>query len=137
MKLSSRGKYALHAMMYLARHADEGPQKLWNIAGEGIPAEYLEQLLGKLRRSGLVITQRGAAGGYQVAKAPNEITVADVLEATEGEFSLHPCHMEGGCAEGECATKSAFAVLTRQMKGLMESVTLQDIMDDQVNEEML
>lgn len=131
MKLSSRGKYGLHAMIYLARHASEGPQRLSVIAENGIPAEYLEQLLGKLRRSGLVITTRGAAGGYAIARDPTLISVAEVLEATEGEFSLHPCHMESGCKGGEqCATKRAFAVLTAQMKQLMQALSLADIIDD-------
>ena len=63
LKLSTRGQYALHAMIFLAKHRMDGPQPLKTIAEDGLPEQYLEQLLGTLRRAGLVTTVRGAAGG--------------------------------------------------------------------------
>ena len=68
MKLSTRGKYGLYAMIYLAQHAGEGPQSLRAIAELGLPDPYLEQLLGSLRRAGLVTSVRGAQGGYMLEK---------------------------------------------------------------------
>ena len=73
MKLSTRGKYGLYAMYYLAAHAGEGPLPLQSISTMGgVPKQYLEQLLGNLRRAGLVSTVRGAQGGYQIAAAPEK-----------------------------------------------------------------
>ena len=64
MKLSTRGKYGLYAMVYLAQHAGDGCQPLKSVAEIGVQEDYLEQLLGGLRRAGLVTTVRGAQGGY-------------------------------------------------------------------------
>ena len=74
MKLSTKGKYGLYAMYYLAQHAGEGCQSLRSVAEIGVPEDYLEQLLGTLRRAGLVTTVRGAQGGYALAKAPEEVS---------------------------------------------------------------
>ena len=74
MKLSTKGKYGLYAMFYLAQHEGSGPQPLKAVAEIGVPEDYLEQLLGNLRRAGLVTTVRGAQGGYHLAYAPGEIT---------------------------------------------------------------
>ena len=88
MKLSTRGKYGLYAMYYLAGHKDEGPQSLQNVASAGIPRQYLEQLLGNLRRAGLVQSVRGSRGGYLLARDPATITVLDVIDAMEGPLEL-------------------------------------------------
>ena len=84
MKLSTRGKYGLYAMVYLAQKAEEGPQPLRAIAQLGLPDHYLEQLLGSLRKAGLVTTVRGAQGGYQLAKPPDQISVGHIIDAMEG-----------------------------------------------------
>ena len=91
MKLSTRGKYGLYAMYYLARRQGCGPQSLQSIASIGVPKQYLEQLLGNLRRAGLVTTVRGAQGGYQIAKSPHEISILDVIDAMEGPIELSEC----------------------------------------------
>ena len=91
MKLSTRGKYGLYAMIYLAQHDGEGPQALKAIAEVGTPEAYLEQLLGSLRRADLVKTVRGAQGGYQLSRPAGNITARDILEAMEGPFSLAEC----------------------------------------------
>ena len=70
MRLSTKGKYGLYAMFYLAQHTGDGPQPLKAIKGIGVPENYLEQLLGNLRRAGLVTTVRGAQGGYSLAAKP-------------------------------------------------------------------
>ena len=92
MRLSTRGKYGLYAMHYLAQHEDEGPQSLNRIASVGIPKQYLEQLLGGLRRNGLINSVRGANGGYQIAKPSDEITVLDILDAMEGPAGAERLH---------------------------------------------
>ena len=91
MKLSTKGRYGLTAMLYLARHADEGPLPLRMMDETGIQPDYLEQLLASLRKAGLVCTSRGAQGGYSLARAPEDITVGDVISAVAPSV---PCEAE-------------------------------------------
>lgn len=130
MKLSNRSKYALHAMVFLAEQREKGPQTLSTIAKSGMPSQFLEQLLGKLRRSGLVATVRGAQGGYAIARPPDQITVADILEATEGPVDLSPCTCdEASCPSfGHCATQHALDHITSGINRMMYNVTLADMM---------
>ena len=130
MKLSTRGKYGLYAMTYLAQHEGEGPQSLKNIAELGLPDPYLEQLLGSLRRAGLVKTFRGAQGGYQLSRSPDEITVKHIIEAMEGPLNFSECvgEPEDACPRGgQCPTKGLWEYLTDQINQLFNSITLTDM----------
>ena len=110
MKLSTRGRYGIHAMYDLARNAEYGPQSIKAIAErEGIPEAYLEQLIAPLKRAGLVISTRGAQGGYTLARAPEEITVGDVLRALEGGLNLVDCLDEEDACGKSCACASRMA----------------------------
>ena len=132
MKLSTRGKYGLYAMIYLAQHDGEGPQSLKAIAELGTPEAYLEQLLGSLRRADLVKTVRGAQGGYQLSRPAGEITARDILEAMEGPFSLSDCvgDPDASCARsGNCPAKSVWEFLTDKFNGLLDSITLSDMVN--------
>lgn len=139
MKLSSSGKYALHAMVFLAEQRENGPQTLSTIAQGGMPAQFLEQLLGKLRRSGLVTTVRGAQGGYAIARPPDQITVAEILEATEGPVDLSPCTCDSAAcpAFGRCATQHTLDHITTGINRMMYNVTLADMLkaEQKENEE--
>ena len=97
MKLSTKGKYGLYAMYYLAQHTGDGPQPLKAVSAIGVSEDYLEQLLGNLRRAGLVTTVRGAQGGYLLGKEPQEITVGDIIDATEGPLNLSECLADESC----------------------------------------
>lgn len=132
MKLSTRGQYALHAMIFLAKKQAEGPQSLKVIAKDGLPEQYLEQLLGALRRAGLVSSVRGAAGGYLIAKPPNEITVAQILESTEGPLNLSDCvDGELSCKNSsQCQTRQLWRYLTDNINSLMQGVNLSDILEN-------
>ena len=139
MKLSTRGKYGLYAMIYLAQHAGEGPQSLKAIAGVGVPDSYLEQLLGSLRRAGLVTTVRGAQGGYQLARSPDEITARHIIEAMEGPLNLSECvgEQENVCPRGShCAARGLWAYLTDEINGLLSSITLTDMVNQNIKGEM-
>lgn len=133
MKLSTRGKYGLYAMLYLAQKADEGPQTLKSIAQVALPDQYLEQLLGCLRKAGLVTTVRGAQGGYQLAKAPAEITVGHIIDAMEGPLNLSECAVEGeihNCPhEDSCPARPVWEYLTNSINALLYSISLQDMLD--------
>lgn len=131
MKLSTKGKYGLYAMFYLAQHAGNGPQPLKAVAEIGVPEDYLEQLLGNLRRAGLVTTVRGAQGGYQLSKSPEEITVGDIIDATEGPLSISECLSdEGSChRSGQCRTRRVWEYLSNSINDLLQSITLRDMLE--------
>ena len=134
MKLSTKGKYGLYAMFYLATQAGNGPQPLKSVAEMGVvPEQYLEQLLGNLRRAGLVATVRGSQGGYQLAKLPSAITVGDIIDATEGPLSLSECLQDTDCCRksGECPTRRVWEQLTNSINGFLQGITLQDMLDQQ------
>ena len=133
MKLSTKGKYGLYAMFYLAQHEGSGPQPLKAVAEIGVPEDYLEQLLGNLRRSGLVTTVRGAQGGYQLAKAPQDITVGDIIDATEGPLSISECISDEGCCHrsGECRTRRVWEYLSNSINGLLQSISLRDMLEQE------
>ena len=139
MKLSTRGKYGLYAMIYLAQHAGEGPQSLRAIAELGLPAPYLEQLLGSLRRAGLVTSVRGAQGGYRLSRPAREITARHIIEAMEGPLSLSECvgEPENVCPRGShCAARGLWAYLTDEINGLLSSITLTDMVNQNIKGEM-
>lgn len=133
MKLSTKGKYGLYAMFYLAQHEGSGPQPLKAVAEIGVPEDYLEQLLGNLRRAGLVTTVRGAQGGYQLARAPEDITVGDIIDATEGPLSISECISDEGCCHrsGECRTRRVWEYLSNSINGLLQSISLRDMLEQE------
>lgn len=130
MKLSTRGKYGLYAMYYLAEHKDEGPQSLQSIASTGVPKQYLEQLLGNLRRAGLIHSVRGAQGGYQIARPPGEITILDVIDAMEGPLELSECMTdEGHCDRScQCPVRRVWQKLTDSINRELADVTLDEML---------
>ena len=133
MKLSTRGKYGLYAMAYLAQHAGDGCQPLKAIAEIGVQEDYLEQLLGGLRRAGLVTTVRGAQGGYLLARAPEEITVGDIINALEGPVNISECVGDESCCHksGECRSRRVWEYLTRSIDNLLDSITLRDMLEQE------
>ena len=131
MKLSTKGEYGLYAMYYLASQAGEGPQPLRAIAEMNVPEQYLEQLLGSLRRAGLVTTVRGAQGGYQLSRPPQEITVGDIIDATEGPLTISEClsDTESCHKSGQCPARRVWESLSNSINALLQSITLQDMLD--------
>ncbi len=89
MKVSTRGRYGLRALVDMAIHSGDAPISLVQVANrQKISLNYLEQVFGTLRKAGIVSSIKGAGGGYKLARAAEEITVREVLEALEGEFSI-------------------------------------------------
>ena len=131
MKLSTRGKYGLHAMYYLASHAGEGPQPLQNISTVGVPKQYLEQILGNLRRAGLVSTVRGAQGGYQIARDPGDITLRDIIDSVEGPIELSECTVsENNCERsGTCPVRWVWQRVTDSINHELEKIKLSDMLN--------
>ena len=131
MKLSTRGKYGLYAMHYLAKQEGKGPQPLQNIAQIGVPKQYLEQLLGNLRRAGLVNTVRGAKGGYEIAKAPSEITILNIIDAMEGPIELSECALDNNCCEraNDCAARRVWIRATERINRELDAIKLSDMLE--------
>lgn len=89
MKVSTKGRYGLRAMVDMAANSQEGPISLVQTAKrQNISLNYLEQVFGILRKAGIVVSVKGAGGGYKLARSASEITVKEILEALEGEFSI-------------------------------------------------
>lgn len=132
MELTTRGRYAVMAMAELARHGTAKSLPLSQIAdAQRLPLPYLEQLFLALRRSGLIDSVRGRAGGYRLARDAASITVADVMAAVEEETHFTRCHDEapGGCLAGErCITHSLWRGLSDATSGYLSSVTLADVL---------
>ena len=132
MKITTKGRYGLRAMVDLAGCEENGPVSIHSIAErQGISDGYLEQLIGKLKKAGLVESTRGATGGYRLAKAAEEISVGDILRALEG--SLHPIDCpeidaEYSCAnEGACVTKLVWKKIGDAIEDTVNHISLQDL----------
>lgn len=133
MKISTKGRYALRMLYDLALHQEESYVSLKDIAErQGISKKYLEQIVPLLNKTGLLRTNRGNKGGYMLAGRADEISVADVLEATEGSLAPVSCldFEPNECPRaGECSTLYIWEGLFKAIKDYLGSVTLQDIID--------
>ena len=133
MKLSTKGRYGIHAMYDLAQYGSDTPQPIKSIAErQNIPEAYLEQLIGQLRRSGLVKSVRGAQGGYLLSRSPAEITVGEVLRTLEGELAVVDCLMEEDVCHKACScpTRVVWKKLRDGLNQIVDGITLQDMLDD-------
>lgn len=133
MKLSTRGRYGIHAMYDLAKHYGDGPQSLKLIAErQGIPEAYLEQLIAILRKEKLVISNRGAQGGYRLASEPAQMTVGQVLRALEGGLNLVDCLLEEDSCGKTCACPSrvVWMKIRDGLNSIVDGITLQDMIDE-------
>ncbi len=133
MKLSTRGRYGIHAMYDLAEHYGSGSQSIKLIAErQGIPEAYLEQLIAILRREGLVISNRGAQGGYRLVRPPAEITVGEVLRALEGGLNLVDCLLEEDSCGRSCACPSRIVWMKIRdgLNNIVDGISLQDMIDE-------
>ena len=133
MKLSTRGRYGIQAMYDLACFGRDAPQSIKAVAERsGVPEAYLEQLVGGLRRAGLVKSVRGATGGYMLAREPGEISVGEVLRASEGDLSLTECLSgKDPCQRaGMCPSRLVWLKLSEGLNRIADGITLQDMLDD-------
>lgn len=135
MKLSTKGRYGLMAMFQLALDHGQGPISLKFIAEkQQLSENYLEQLFSNLRKDGLINSVRGAQGGYMLSRDPNQITVGQVLRSLEGSLSPAECiDVEKNCKRSEeCATKTVLTKMKDSIDGVVDSISLQDMIDDNI-----
>ncbi len=135
MKVSAREQYGLRAMAELARYYGQGPVSLAEVAeAQGISLAYLEQIVAPLRRAGLLVSTRGAHGGYSLAQTPAEITTGDIIRALEGSIMPVRCVIEGECSpcerEDMCATRSVWEEVRARLVETLDSTTLKDLLRD-------
>lgn len=137
MRLTTKGRYAVTAMLDLALHYQEGPISLADISErQGISLSYLEQLFTKLRRQELVRSTRGPGGGYSLSRPAGEIAVADVITAVDEKVDTTRCNGLGNCQDDErCLTHELWVNLSQQIYDFLSNISLADLMDnDQVRE---
>lgn len=129
MKLTTKGRYAVTAMLDLALHYEKGAVTLADIAQrQGISLSYLEQLFAKLRRNGLVDSVRGPGGGYNLAKEPARISVADIVVAINENIDATRCGGEKNCHGDEaCLTHQLWEDLSVQIYNFLNGISLGDL----------
>lgn len=134
MKLSTKGRYGARLMLDIALHHGEGPVLLKDIAQrEEISEKYLGHLIPPLKAAGLINSSRGAHGGYILAKAPKDITLEEVIRAVEGNLALVECITAPGvCNRASfCVTRGIWETMSEKMVEVLESTTLQDMVNQQ------
>lgn len=143
MKISTKGRYGLKAMVDLAAHSDKkNCISLKSIAKrQGISEHYLEQLMAVLKKEGFVQSVRGAQGGYILNKDAKEISVGDLLRALEGPLNLVSCVSENdfsSCGTGsckKCVTKNVWERISNSVSEVVDSITLANLVEDYRNVE--
>jgi len=138
--LSQRGRYALKALLFLARIEGDAPRQAAAIAaGEDIPRKFLEAILTDLVRHGLVQSVRGKYGGYRLARAPAEITFGEVVRLTDGPLALLPCvskkfyqRCQDCRDEASCALRRVMADVREQVSNVLDSRTIADAVRDKL-----
>ena len=133
MKMSTKGRYAVMAMIDIGINSKGKPVPLGDISDrQDISQEYLEQLFAKLRRAGLVASARGPGGGYVLAREACDIQMAEVIQAVDEELRVTRCDGDAvlGCVKGErCCAHDLWSSLGRQMMNFLESVSLEDVVE--------
>ena len=130
MRISTKGRYATRLMLDLAVHYECGFIPLKAISQrQNISDKYLEQIITQLSRAGFVRSARGAQGGYQLTKSPEEYTVGDILRTTEGSLAPVSCLETGGTCEMEqtCVTMEVWQKIEDAVNGVVDHVTLADL----------
>ncbi|MGF1870296.1 Fe-S cluster assembly transcriptional regulator IscR [Photobacterium indicum] len=132
MRLTSKGRYAVTAMLDVALHSQDGPVPLADISErQGISLSYLEQLFSRLRKAGLVASVRGPGGGYRLGEDANDIAVGMVIAAVDESVDATKCHGKGDCQGGvRCLTHTLWHDLSSRISGFLNNITLGELMKD-------
>ncbi len=132
MKLSTRTRYGLRAILELAEHSEQGPLQLRVIAGrQEVSAKYLEQLMSVLKSAGLVRSVRGARGGYVLARPPGKIRLSEVFHCLEGRVTTAECvESRDACRRSaDCAARLLWTDVQNAVENVLNSATLQDLIN--------
>lgn len=135
MKITTKGRYGLRALIDLAKYSEIEPVSISSIAArQGISERYLEQLMTLLKKAGLIKSIRGAGGGYVLAKEMSEISVGDVLRALEGSLEPVECtgfNEEASCeAAGGCVTKYVWQRINESINQTVNEISLKQLVEE-------
>ncbi|MFA7162792.1 MAG: Rrf2 family transcriptional regulator [Eubacteriales bacterium] len=131
MKISSKGRYGLIAMLDLAIHSRELHISLNSIAQrQGVSASYLEQVFSMLRKAGLISSIKGAQGGYSLSTKPDKISVGDILRALEGELTVTDQQEQGINSIQDCVRIRVWDQLNQHINDFVDSITLEDLVNE-------
>ena len=131
MKISTKGRYALRTIIDIAYHREEGYISLKEIATrQDISQKYLEQIIQILKKDRILRVERGSHGGYQLERSPEKITVAQILQLTEGSLAPVECTEDAEFCERseECVTREIWAGLAHVIQEYLDGITVQDIL---------
>jgi Rrf2 family iron-sulfur cluster assembly transcriptional regulator len=130
MKLTSKGRYAVTAMLDVSLHSQRGPVSLADISErQEISLSYLEQLFSRLRREKLVDSVRGPGGGYKLGRQASEISIGEVIRAVNESVDATKCQGQGGCQGGErCLTHNLWEGLSDRISVFLDGITLGELM---------
>ncbi|MFL0810728.1 MAG: Fe-S cluster assembly transcriptional regulator IscR [Agarilytica sp.] len=131
MRLTTKGRYAVTAMLDLALHATDGPVSLADISKrQEISLSYLEQLFAKLRQNALVKSVRGPGGGYRLNRDANDVYVAEIIDAVNESIDATSCGGQGDCQQGEvCLTHHLWTDLSEQIHKFLSGISLRSLVD--------
>ncbi|QUX95167.1 Fe-S cluster assembly transcriptional regulator IscR [Marinomonas sp. CT5] len=129
MRLTTKGRYAVTAMLDLALHSDQGPVSLSDISSrQGISLSYLEQLFSKLRKKSLVSSVRGPGGGYRLSRSNDEIFVAQIVDAVNESVDATGCKGRSDCQSGNtCLTHHLWCDLSDQIHDFLNQISLDQL----------
>ena len=129
MRLTTKGRYAVTAMLDIALHRRQGPVSVVDIAArQGISAAYLEQLMSKLKRAGLLRSCRGPGGGYELEQNIAEVSISDVILGVGEGVDATRCHGAADCQDGaKCLTHDLWAELSQEIDGFLAGITLESL----------
>ena len=131
MRLTTKGRYAVTAVLDLALHQGNGPVSLAAISErQDISLSYLEQLFAKLRRNEIVSSTRGPGGGYKLTNSVNEVSVSDIILAVDESCKVVDCGDSDGCHDGayQCLTHDLWQELSNEIRTFLDGISLSEIM---------
>ena len=138
MKLSTKGRYGTRALLELALHQGEGPILLKDIAQwQQIPLQYLEHVIAPLIAGGIIRSTRGAKGGVSLVRSPEQVKLSEVIQLLEGSLALVDCvnNPEACDRSDSCVTRDIWGEMKRAMDAVLQSTTLQDLVERQKGKE--
>lgn len=131
MRLTTKGRYAVTAMLDLAFHSQIHPVTLTDIATrQTISLSYLEQLFSRLRRAGLVVGVRGPGGGYKLSREPSEVSISNIILAVDEQVDLTNCEKQENCQNGlPCLTHDLWMGLSQTVSNYLDGISLGELLD--------
>lgn len=138
MRLTTKGRYAVTAMLDLAYHSQSNPVTLTDIATrQTISLSYLEQLFARLRKAGMVKGVRGPGGGYTLSRGAREINIADIIEAVDEPVDSTKCGGKGNCHNDQpCLTHDLWMGLSEQIRDYLKQISLGQLLDRELVSEV-